>query len=93
MWGDRLLGIITLHDVKDIPRARRATTTVREAMTPLPRLRTVRPSASAYDAFARMAHDRIGRLLVIDSEGTLVGILTRSDLLHVMRVRVELEDT
>ncbi len=93
MWGDRLLGIITLHDVKDIPRARRATTTVREAMTPLSRLRTVRPSASAYDAFARMAHDRIGRLLVIDSEGTLVGILTRSDLLHVMRVRVELEDT
>lgn len=93
MWGDRLLGIITLQDVKDVPRGRRATTTVREAMTPLARLRTVRPSASAYDAFARMAHDRIGRVLVIDSEGTLVGILTRSDLMHVMRVRVELEDT
>jgi len=93
MWGDRLLGIITLHDVKDVPRGRRATTTVREAMTPLSRLRTVRPSASAYDAFTRMAHDNIGRLLVVDSDGTLVGILTRSDLMHVMRVRLELEES
>ena len=62
-------------------------------MTPLSRLRTVRPSASAYDAFVRMAQDGIGRLLVTDPDGSLIGILTRSDLLHMMRMRVELEET
>lgn len=93
VWGERLLGIITLHDVKNVPRERRALTTVREAMTPLSNLRTVRPSASAYDAFARMASADIGRLLIVDNEGALVGILTRSDLLHVMRIRIELAET
>ena len=92
IWGDRLLGIITLQDVKEIPKEKRSTMTVRDAMTPTPRLRTVRPTTSAYDAFARMTQDGIGRLLVVDDEGGLVGILTRSDLLHVLRIRTELEE-
>ncbi len=90
VWGDRLLGIVTLHDVKEVPRERRAATTVREVMTPLQRLRTVRPSASAYEAFERMTQDGIGRVLVVGDDGTLVGILTRSDLLHLLRLREEL---
>ena len=32
------------------------------------------------------------RLLVVDDGGDLVGILTRSDLLHVLRIRTELEE-
>lgn len=92
IWGDRLLGIITLHDVKEVPKEKRSTMAVRDAMTPTSRLRTVRPTTSAYDAFARMAQDGIGRLLVVDDEGGLVGILTRSDLLHVLRIRTELEE-
>jgi Zn-dependent protease len=92
MWGDRLVGIITLHDVKEVPKEKRATMTVRDAMTPTSRLRTVKPTSSAYDAFARMAQDGIGRLLVVDDSGDLMGILTRSDLLHVLRIRTELEE-
>ncbi len=92
VWGDRLLGIVTLHDLKDVPKDQRATTIVRTAMTPLARLRTVRPTTSAYDAFARLAQNGIGRLLVVDEAGQLVGILTRSDLLHVMRIRTELAE-
>src|SRR3989441_4481957 len=61
VWGDRLLGVITLHDIRDVPRERRATAPVRDAMTPLSRLRTVRPPAPAYDAFGRMGQDGIGR--------------------------------
>ncbi|MDR7560827.1 MAG: site-2 protease family protein [Armatimonadota bacterium] len=90
VWGDRLLGIVTLQDVKEIPRERRAVATVRDVMTPLHRLRTVRPGASAYEAFERMTQDGIGRVLVVDDDGTLVGILTRSDLLHLLRLREEL---
>ncbi len=90
VWGDRLLGIVTLHDVKEVPREERATTLVRAIMTPLSRLRTVRPTTSAYEAFARLAQNGIGRLLVVDEDGQLVGILTRSDLLHVIRTRTSL---
>lgn len=93
VWGDRLLGIITLHDVKEVPKERRAATTVRDAMTPLSSLRTVRPTTSAYDAFARMAQGAIGRLVVVDEGEDLVGILTRSDLLHLIRIRTELGES
>lgn len=92
VYGDRLLGIITLHDLKQVPRERWATTLVRDAMTPILRAHTVRPEAPAYEALARMAQAGVGRLLVLDTAGDLVGILTRSDLLHLIRLRSELAD-
>jgi predicted transcriptional regulator len=58
-------------------------------MTPRDRLKTVSLNDSAYAAFARMSQDSIGRLLVLDVDGTLTGIVTRSDLLHVLRLRVD----
>lgn len=92
VYGDRLLGILTLHDLKQVPRERWSTTRVREAMTPIDRAQTVRPEAPAYDALARMVQAGVGRLLVLDAGGELVGILTRSDLLHLIRLRSELRD-
>ncbi len=90
VYGDRLLGILTLHDLKQVPRERWATTRVRDAMTPIARAQVVHPGAAAYDALARMVQAGVGRLLVLDGEGNLLGILTRSDLLHLIRLRSEL---
>ncbi|MBI4278895.1 MAG: site-2 protease family protein [Armatimonadetes bacterium] len=90
MYGERLVGIVTLHDVKQVPRERWAETPVRDAMTPIAQAKTVRPGVSAYDALARMVQAGVGRLLVVDADGEMVGIVTRSDLMHVIRMRTEL---
>ncbi len=90
VFGDHLVGIVTLQDVAAIPTERRVSMTIREIMTPRDRLKTVVVSDSAYAAFARMSQDNIGRLLVLDAEGTLTGIVTRSDLLHILRLRVDI---
>jgi CBS domain-containing protein len=58
-------------------------------MTPRDRLKTVAGRDTAYDAFATMAQDNIGRLLVLDDDGHLAGIVTRSDLLQVLRLRTD----
>ncbi len=92
VYGDRLLGILTLHDLKQVPRERWATTRVREAMTPIAQAHTVRPEAPAYEALARMMQAGVGRLMVLDGSGELVGILTRSDLLHTIRLRQDAAD-
>jgi Zn-dependent protease/predicted transcriptional regulator len=89
VFGDHLVGIITMQDVTAVPSDRRGTATVREVMTPRERLKTVSVNASAYEAFAQMSQDHIGRLLVLDEQGDLVGIVTRSDLLHVLRLRAD----
>jgi Zn-dependent protease len=92
IFGDHLVGIVTLQDVSTVPNDRRATTSIREIMTPRDRLKTVKASDSAYTAFARMSQDAVGRLLVLDDSGNLIGIVTRSDLLHVLRLRADAQD-
>lgn len=87
--GDHLVGIVTMQDVTAVPGDRRGTVTVREVMTPKDRLKTVSTRTSAYEAFAKMAQGNLGRLLVLDDQGNLAGIVTRSDLLHVIRLRID----
>lgn len=91
VFGDHLVGIVTMQDVTAVPTDRRGVVTVREIMTPRERLQTVSLRDTAYDAFARMAQNNIGRLLVLDDDGNLAGIVTRSDLLHVLRLRADAE--
>ncbi len=90
VYGDRLVGILTLHDLRRVPRERWREAQVREAMTPIAQAKVVRPDLSAYEALARMLQDGVGRLLVVDEDGELVGLVTRSDLMHLIRVRTEL---
>ncbi|MDR7415559.1 MAG: site-2 protease family protein [Armatimonadota bacterium] len=90
VYGDRLVGILTLHDLRRVPRERWRTARVREVMTPIAQAKAVRPDLSAYEALARMLQDGVGRLLVLDEGGELVGLVTRSDLMHLIRVRTEL---
>lgn len=92
VYGDRLLGVVTLQDVRAVPREARGERRVRDIMTPSSGLKTVRPGTSAYQAFTCMGQEQIGRLLVTDEAGSLVGIVTRSDLLHVIRVYTEFGD-
>ena len=89
VYGDRLVGVVTLQDVRDVPKEARAEQRVRDVMTPQANLKTVRPTTTAYEAFMRLGQEQIGRLLVVDDGGSLVGILTRSDLLHVIRLYTE----
>ncbi len=84
-----LLGIITLQDMKKIPREKWLETKVRDAMTPYEKLRIVRPDESAADALMKMSKHNVGRLLVIEN-GKLVGIVTRSDVFQVVRIKTEI---
>ena len=92
VFGDHLVGILTLQDVVAVPADQRAGVVVRDVMTPRDRLKTVSIEDTAYGAFTRMMQDGVGRLLVLDQEGNLAGIVTRSDLLHVLRLRGEAEE-
>lgn len=46
---------------------------------------TIPATASAMDALRRLATGELGRLLVVDSSGRLVGVLGKSDLLSLLR--------
>jgi hypothetical protein len=73
----RLLGIVTLQCVRALPRDQWNNATVGEIIVSCERAVTVQPEAAALDAMAKMARQKVGRLLVTGKEGQLQGMLTR----------------
>jgi CBS domain-containing protein len=89
--GDRPLGLVTLNQVKDVPRDRWNDYTVREIMTPVEKGIVVRPEDKLSDVLEKMEELGEKRVLVADN-GKLEGIITASDILDWMRRSRALED-
>ncbi|HEY8476185.1 MAG TPA: site-2 protease family protein [Chloroflexota bacterium] len=86
--GQRLLGIVSLTDVKHVPQDRWSTTTVGEIMTRSP-LHTVGPLDEVARALRLMAEHEVHQLPVVE-DGRLVGLLNRADLIRYLQFREEL---
>ena len=86
----RLLGLITPRDVGAIPRDRWERTTVREAMRPLRELHIITPDTPVLDALKLLARNDVNQLPVV-ANGTLQGIVSRSQLVQLLQVRSELQ--
>jgi len=86
---DRVLGIITLKDVKDVPREKWAEKTVRDVMKPLREEILVRPEDGAMEVLQRMVRTGEGRLPVVEGE-KLIGIITRRDIMNLLEIRADL---
>jgi CBS domain-containing protein len=83
-----LEGMITLYDLKKIPRIRWDTTTVQDIMTPVNKLKTVHPDQDILSLLQEMG--KTDHIPVVE-EGKVIGILNREDLNRFLRTRVDLE--
>jgi Zn-dependent protease/CBS domain-containing protein len=86
----RFVGLITPRDVGSIPRDRWDKTTVREAMRPLQELHIITPETPVLDALKLVTSKDVNQLPVV-ANGTLQGVVSRSQLLHLLQVRSELQ--
>lgn len=85
----QLLGIITLHDIKEVPREEWAFKTAKDILTPLEKTMTVGPQDEAVQVLTRMAQSEVGHLLVVENN-SLVGLVTRSDIIRLIKIKSEL---
>ncbi|OUJ19179.1 Zn-dependent protease fused to CBS domain [Methanonatronarchaeum thermophilum] len=74
--NEKLVGIITFSDIRQIPRERRVATYVKDIMTKNPI--TVDPELDAIEALRIISRERIGRIPVTKNR-QVVGIISRSD--------------
>ena len=81
----RAAGLLTLHDIKKIPRSSWATSTAAEAMTPLAKLSTIDPDAELWTALEKMGGDGINQMPVM-RENNVVGMLSRGDIVKYLQV-------
>jgi len=90
MEDDLILGLVTFHDLKEIPRQEWPTRNVKEIMLPLSELLVINQNADAMDALAKMAQNGIGRLLVIENT-KLIGIISQKDIMQLFKFRAAVE--
>lgn len=86
----KLLGLITLHSVRAVPKEMRGSETVARAMIPLERISMTPANLSALDALQKMAREKVSRLLVTEN-GQLLGMVTQGDLMRTIQTRQELD--
>jgi Zn-dependent protease len=88
--GGQVVGLLTPRELKGIDRSRWADIAVRDVMRPLRQLRTIGPQASLTESLDSMSGGDVHQLPVVQ-DGRLQGVITRGDILRVLRARTELQ--
>ena len=87
----RLVGMLSLSQVKERDQQQWPMLQVSQVMEPLNSDEmTIRPYDEAVNAMLKMAQSSRGRLLVTDATGELVGIISHSDILGLIRIKAGL---
>jgi len=86
--NDKLLGIVTLEDLRAVPRKKWAATKVEKVMTDADKLSTLRPADTAYDVLLKMTNSDVGRLPVVEN-GKVVGLVTRNSVIVLLAVKCD----
>ena len=84
-----VVGLITATDLVRVPRDQRATASVESAMVPVDDVVTIAPQTGVIEALRLMQEHDIHQLPVID-DGSLVGMLTRGDVMRQIELRTVL---
>lgn len=85
----RAEGLMTLHNVRAIPRSDWPTTMVRQAMTPLGKMRTVSPNDDLSMVLQLLTEHDINQMPVI-WDNKVIGIISRDNIINFINTRAEL---
>jgi Zn-dependent protease/CBS domain-containing protein len=87
--GGLVKGLLTIHNIKGVPRERWSSTSVDEVMTPLDGLKKVGPDEELWAAMRDMTEEGVNQLPVMD-DGHLLGMLGRDNIVSFIKVKGEL---
>jgi CBS domain-containing protein len=86
--NDKVAGLLTLHQVKEIPRADWPTTTAAQAMISAEQMKRIRPDAELWVALEEMDRDGVNQLpVMVDDQ--IQGVLGRDDVIGTLRTLSE----
>lgn len=86
-----LVGLVSLDDVKKLPRDEWSSSPVQQVMEPVREDLILHPEEEAVDCLSRMvtSHEQ-GRMPVVDDQNDLVGVVTRRDIMNLLRIKTDL---
>ena len=83
-----VIGLLTLHEFKKIPRTAWPTTSAAQAMIPLEQMKQILPNAELVDALGEMDRDGVNQLPVMVGD-QIQGVLGRDDVISLIRTLSE----
>jgi CBS domain-containing protein len=87
----RLVGIVTLGDIKDVAQEEWGMVTVGQRMTGPDKLKVVHPQDDLQRALELINEGDFDQVPVVDATGRLVGLLTRAHVLQWLQIRDQLK--
>jgi Zn-dependent protease len=102
---NQLLGVVTLNRAMEIPDYKRQNMTAEDVMIPLSDLIVMRDDAKANEALLQMTRGggvglgrtkeqqsrkkQIGKIFICDNRGTLIGLVSKTDIMNIESERQE----
>jgi Zn-dependent protease/predicted transcriptional regulator len=83
--GEEVVGLLTLHHLRDIPKDQWTTTSVAQVMIPCEKWKELTLDTELWDAISSMDRDGVNQLPVMTGSH-IEGMLTREDILSYLRV-------
>lgn len=77
-----VVGIVTLEDLQ---KSEGDHEIVANIMTR--RVITIKEDQDAMEAFKKISHNNLGRLIVVNEDGKMVGIISRTDIMNAFKIR------
>ncbi len=84
-----LIGMVSLAGVKTVSRDLWTFKQVRDIMIPVENMLCARPSDNASEVLKKMVSENIGLMPVIEN-GDLAGVVSRSDIMNLYRIKTDL---
>jgi len=88
--GERLRGLVTLHEIKTVPKEDWSRTSLQAVMIPPERLQSVSTKTPVSEVLQFMRDHNISQLPVVE-DGKLVGLIGRDHLLALLHTRLEVK--
>jgi len=82
--GDQIIGLLTPHHIQKVPQADWPMVTAAQAMITLGEVKQTQPDTELWAALEEMDRDGVNQLPVM-SDGQIVGVLSRDDLISYLR--------
>jgi Zn-dependent protease/CBS domain-containing protein len=90
--ADRMIGLISIDDVRNVPRDRRSVVTVGEVMTPASELATLSTENNAHEALQTLGTRQVDQLPVV-KDGALLGLIRTRDIIRWLSLHRSAEAT
>jgi Zn-dependent protease/CBS domain-containing protein len=87
-WGAGLEGMVTLQQIKKVPRDRWAITSVQDIMTPASKLKVAYADQDILSVLQEMDGENANHIPVIEA-GKVIGVINREDIARFLRTRTD----